>query len=116
MESLELLVALEPFMTTTARLANYIIPPKLMYERADVPLSFGASSRYPVPFTQYTAPVVDVPEGSELAEEWHFFWDVARRMGLSIRINGEVLPSDRSLTTDEFLDIMTSGSRVPRLT
>ena len=113
MKSLELLVAVEPFMTTTARLAHYVIPPKLMYERADIPLAFGASSRYPVPFTQYTAPVVDVPPGSDLAEEWHFLWDVARRMGREIKINGEALPMDRSLTTDEFLDIMTRGSRVP---
>jgi anaerobic selenocysteine-containing dehydrogenase len=113
MEALELLVAVEPFMTTTARLAHYIIPPKLMYERADIPLSFGASSRYPAPFTQYAAPVVDAPEGSELTEEWHFFWDVARRMGRPIKINGEALPMDRSLTTDEFLDAMTRDSRVP---
>src|SRR3546814_3269932 len=38
LRSLELLVSIDPFMTPTARLSHYILPPKLSYERADLPI------------------------------------------------------------------------------
>ena len=37
LRQLDLLVCVEPFMTNTARLAHYVIPPKMMFERADLP-------------------------------------------------------------------------------
>ncbi len=38
LRSLELLVTIEPFMTQTARLSHYVLPPTLQYERADLPI------------------------------------------------------------------------------
>jgi anaerobic selenocysteine-containing dehydrogenase len=112
LRSLELLVALEPFMTTTARLAQYVIPPKLMYERPDLPLLFGQATRVPVPFTQYTPAIVDPPAGAELADEWHFIWDLARRLGKPLTVNGRTLGLETAPTDDELLDIITAGAQV----
>lgn len=109
---LELLVAVEPVMTTTARLAHYVIPPKLMYERADIPIMFGQGTRVPIPFSQYTAPVIAPPDDSELAEEWFFIWDLARRMGLQLVVAGQPLDMDTAPTSDAILDLITTGSQI----
>jgi anaerobic selenocysteine-containing dehydrogenase len=113
LKSLELLVAVEPLMTTTARLAHYIIPPRLMYERTDIPIMFGQATRVPIPFSQYTAPVIDPPAGSEIAEEWHFIWDLARRMGRQLTVAGKPLNMETAPTSDEILDLITAGAQIP---
>jgi len=60
MRSLDLMVVTDPFMTTTAKLAHYIIPPTMMYERPDwalcsrlgIPLSYrGVSLDMTIPPT-----------------------------------------------------------------
>ena len=37
LKQLPLLVTIDPFMSATARLSHYILPPKMMFERADLP-------------------------------------------------------------------------------
>jgi anaerobic selenocysteine-containing dehydrogenase len=111
-QALDLLVAVEPFLTATARVADYVIPPRLMYERADIPIMYGDGRRYPTSFAQYTPPVADVPPGSDLTEDWRFFWDLARRMDRAITINDRVMDMDQPPTTDELMDMITAGGRV----
>lgn len=112
-KALELLVAIEPLMTTTARLAHYIIPPRLMYERIDIPLITWQQHRIPAPFGQYTKAIVPPPTGSDLAEEWHFFWDLARRLDKQIHYCGVDLNMSHAPSSDELLDIITTGAQVP---
>ena len=52
--ALDLLVVIEPFESETARLADYVLPPRILYEHAD--LTFGLEmSNLEMPYTQYTA-------------------------------------------------------------
>ena len=44
--------------TPTAQLSHYILPPKMHYERADLPMFVYESFIYPEPFTRYTAPIL----------------------------------------------------------
>ncbi len=110
-ESLDLLVAVEPFMTQTARLAHYILPPKLMYERADITM-FNETFVYPEPFAQHTPALVEPPAGSEVADEWLLFWELARRLDLPIAFDRVPLDRNRKPTTEGLLDILARDAQV----
>lgn len=112
LRSLELLVSIEPFMTPTAQLSHYILPPKMHYERPDLPMFVYEGFIYPEPFTRYTPPVLPVPEGSELVDDWYVFWAVAQRLGIAIDYDGERLDMQHPPTTDELLAII--ARRAPR--
>ena len=111
--SLELLVTVEPFMSATARLSHYILPPKLMFERTDMPWLFGSESRVPIPVAQYAPPVVGLPAGAELVDDWEVYWELAKRLGLTINYRGVKLERDRSLSTDDLLAILMRNGQVP---
>jgi anaerobic selenocysteine-containing dehydrogenase len=91
LRALDLLVVADPYMTATARLADYIIPPRMMYERAD--LLFGPAYEMfnPAPFQQYIPPAVDDPPGSALIDDWRLFWELARRLDTPLSYRGEPL-------------------------
>jgi anaerobic selenocysteine-containing dehydrogenase len=94
-------------MSATARHADYVIAAKHPFERADVPRLMDAT--FPFPFSQYTEALVDAPEG--LIEEWEFFWGLASRLGIDLRLRG--IDNDRKPTADEMLDALHTGSRIP---
>jgi anaerobic selenocysteine-containing dehydrogenase len=64
-------------MTETARLADYVIAPAMMYERPDVNLTSA-------PFGIYTEPLV--PRPGDTVEEWEFFWRLGGAMGLDLHL------------------------------
>ena len=107
LEDLDLLVVLDLFHSATTELADYVFGVRHPFERADVAKLMDAN--YPFPFGHYTAPLVDGPE--ETLEEWEFFWEVAMRLGIPLRVGGlttEVKPS-----TDELLDAQNRHARLP---
>ncbi|MFC4946674.1 molybdopterin-containing oxidoreductase family protein [Pseudonocardia sp. GCM10023141] len=77
MKALDLLVTIDPFMTETARLADYVISPTMMYERADFNILNGA-------FGQYSPPVVPAP--GDTVDEWEFFWRLGGAQRLDMRL------------------------------
>ena len=113
LSSLELLVTVEPFMSATARLSHYILPPKLMYERPEIPWLFGIDTRLPIPFTQYTPAIVNSPRGAEVIDDWELYWELAKRLGLSINYCGVRLGPDFSPTTDDLLALLVRDGQVP---
>jgi len=105
LRALDLLVVVDPFMTETARLADYVLPPKFLYEHAD--LTFGLEmSNLEIPYTAYTPPVADTPPGSELADEGYIAWSLARRMGVTLTYFGVDLDMETPPTDDLFLSIL----------
>jgi anaerobic selenocysteine-containing dehydrogenase len=107
LESLELLVVLDLFRSATAELAEYVLPAKHPFERADVTkLMDGA---YPFPFAQYTPALLEAPAGT--LEEWEVFWELAMRLGLPLRVGG--LTAERKPSADELLDATFARARVP---
>jgi len=89
---LDLLVTIDPYLTTTARLSHYVLPPKLFFEHADM-LSDRTFSGglLGAPLAQYTPALVPPPEGSELVEDALVFWELSRRMGLPLTFDGVAL-------------------------
>jgi anaerobic selenocysteine-containing dehydrogenase len=101
-QALELLVSIEPYMTSTAKLSHYILPPTLMFERPDLPLYGLERALYPAPFMQYTEAHAAPPPGSEVVADWRVFWAIAQRLGLSLEFDGVALdmqapPDDAAL-------------------
>jgi anaerobic selenocysteine-containing dehydrogenase len=103
--ALDLLVSIEPNMTPTAKLSHYILPPKLMYERPDLPLWIWEMLLYPIPFTRYTEAVAAPPAGSEVSDEIYLFWALAKRLGLQMTVTGVPIDMDTRPTVEDSLKI-----------
>ena len=79
---------------------------------------------YPQPYGQYTPPIVDPPAGSDLVEEWEFFYGLAERMKLPLTLAPSyswgpdlehvktTLDFSRKPTSEEVLGMLTKGSRI----
>lgn len=90
MNALDLNVTLDIKMSATAKLADYVIAPKLSLEVPGMTLATESltpyAMGYPEPYGQYSPAIVDPPEGSDVIEEWEFFYGLAQRMGLPLTI------------------------------
>ena len=130
MHALELNVTLDIKMSATARLADYVIAPTLSLEVPGMTLPTESltpyAMGYPEPYAQYSPAIVDPPEGSEVIEEWEFFYGLAQRMGLSLTIAAAYewgpdaeapalteIDMENKPTNDELFAALTRGSRVP---
>ena len=107
MQELDLLVCIDPYMSATAEMADYVLAPKLTLEREDVTLL--ADYWYEKPYSQYSKAVVDTEQ--DVIEEWEFYWGLAKRMGLEVKIKNQIIPNDRKPSKFELLQAITKGSR-----
>ena len=113
LEALDLLVVVDPYMTITARLADYVLPPRMQYERADLPLSIPNYPLQPENWLQFTPAVIGPPMGSDLTEDWYVYWSIARRLGCPITFAGEVLDMATPPTTEDLIALRLKDARVP---
>ena len=113
LRDLDLLVTIDPHMSATARLSHYVIPPKTQYERADVLFGPGYETTLnPAPFQQYIHPVCEPPPGAEVIDDWQVYWELARRLGVTIDFAGVPLEGDRAPVTDDLLAILMRHSQI----
>lgn len=114
MRDLELLVVMDPYLSTTAKLAHYVLPPTMMYERADLPIAVPGANIGTVSWSQYTPPVLPVPERSDLVEDWYPYWAISKRLGLQMQFNGSQLDfgTNQPPTTDEMLEMRAANGRI----
>jgi anaerobic selenocysteine-containing dehydrogenase len=131
LEALDLLVQIDIKFSATARLADYVIAPKLPLEMAGMTLSqelysfYAAGMGYKDAYAQYTPPIVEPPEGAEVVEDWEFFYALAQRMGLRLAIEPAAAPGttpaggkvyldmDSRPSTEEIFEILTRDARIP---
>lgn len=124
MSALDLLVQIDPFMSHTARYADYVIAPRMPLETPHVSqiLDYlqAAGIGPGAPYAYYGPAVLDAPDGSDLLTEWEFFYGLAQRMDVQIDaphplgLVGPVpLDMTHPPTEDELLDIVCQGSRIP---
>jgi anaerobic selenocysteine-containing dehydrogenase len=133
MEALDLLVTLDVEMSSTARLADYVIACKQTLETPGMSQSgeaikyFGTGIGFPNAYAQYSPAVADPPHGSDLVEEWEFFYRMADRLDLDLTFVAffgfsryqeapfEVVPVSRTEkpTTDALYAAICAHSRVP---
>lgn len=134
LKTLDLLVTMDTEMTATAELSDYVIAPRLTLETpmtTYMPESvkyYGTTRGFPSPYAAYTPALVEPPTGSDVMEDWEFFWGLAQRMGSRIDAtirygNGPQAeappmtftldPAGRKPTTDELIELSCKGSRIP---
>jgi anaerobic selenocysteine-containing dehydrogenase len=111
LKSLDLLVTLDPRLSATARLAHYVIAPTLALERHDH--TGFLETHYQQPFGRYAEPVVAPPSGAEVIDEWAFFWNVASRMGVPMRLGDLQCGTAAAPDTEQVIASMAKNSRVP---
>lgn len=111
--ALDLLVAIDPFMTATARMAHYILPPPMMLERPDVGSREWEAYTLQAPYAQYSAPVLALPRGSETIDDWRVFWELARRTGHRLVFDGVALDMDRPPSSEALIAILLRNAAVP---
>lgn len=109
LQSLELLVCVDMKMSPTAKMADYVLAPKLCLEREDVTLL--TDIWHDVPYSQYTRTVVEA-EGDKI-EEWEFFWEISRRLGLELETANGPIEMSKKPSKFDVLSLITKGSRVP---
>ncbi|MCX2981975.1 nitrate reductase [Halieaceae bacterium IMCC14734] len=105
LRALDLLVVIEPFMSVTAQLADYILPPTLPYERADLPLFIYEELVTFAPYTRYTPAVATPPSGAEVYDDHHYFWELARRLDVTLHYFETPLDMSEAPTTEDLLQI-----------
>jgi anaerobic selenocysteine-containing dehydrogenase len=109
LSGLELLVCIDIKMSATAKLADYVLAPKICLEREDVTLL--TDIWYDQAYSQYTPTVVEA-EGDKI-EEWEFFWEVGRRMGLQLQQENGPVDMEQKPEKFDLLQNITRGSRIP---
>ncbi|MFD1789584.1 molybdopterin-dependent oxidoreductase [Sphingomonas floccifaciens] len=127
LDRLELLVQIDPWMSATATLADYVIAPQIWLEVAgtsqvlDWLTRNGTGYGQADPYAQYSPALLNPPPGSDLIEEWAFFYELARALGRQVRISpalGPAMPPipldmSRRPSTDDVLEILCRGARIP---
>ncbi len=76
---LDLMVAIDLYVSDTARHADYVLPATTFLEREDFPSAFLTFST--TPFVQWSDPVV--PPRGEARQEWEIIDALSRRMGIT---------------------------------
>ncbi len=119
LESLDLLVVVDPQVSATARLAHYVIGPRFGFETPAITFGnegitvYGLSIGYQEPYAQYQPQLVEPPAGSEVLEDWRIFYELARHMGLKLAYRGQPFDMTNPPTTDTLLEQFVGRSRVP---
>lgn len=108
LEALELLVTVDTRMSETAQVADYVIAPTMLYERADHTALMEFF--YPEPFAQWTPALV--PRPGEVVEDWEFYVGLGRAMGLQMKVAGQFLDMENPPTSEDLLALVTSRGRI----
>ncbi|MGE4060970.1 MAG: molybdopterin-dependent oxidoreductase, partial [Sphingomonadales bacterium] len=109
LKHLDLLVAIDPRLSATARLSHYVIAPTLPLERPDHTGFFDKF--FPVPYAQYAEALLEPP--GDTVDDWYVFWSLAKRLGVTLAIAGKPLSMDAPPTADDLLELMAAHGQVP---
>lgn len=133
MEALDLLVCFDVEESSTARLADYVIACKQTLETPGMSQSgenikyFGTGIGFQSAYAQYSEAIADPPHGSDLVEEWEFFYDMAKHLGKELffaavfgfskyrESDMEImpLPLDNKPSTSDIYERLCARSRIP---
>ena len=108
--ALDLLVTIDPRYSETARLAHYVVAPTLALERPDH--TRGHEANMEVSFAQYTPAVIAPEPGSDVVDDWYFYWAVAKRLGLQLTVSGRAVDMETAPSAEDLLAGLASRGAV----
>ncbi len=119
LESLDLLVVIDPQISATAQYADYVIGPRFGFELPAVSfanegmVTYGLSIGYQEPWAMYQPALTEPPAGSDVMEDWRFFYELARRLDVPLGMRGYQWNMQQAPTTDELIEAFLARSPVP---
>jgi anaerobic selenocysteine-containing dehydrogenase len=131
-ENLDLFVQIDIKMSASAKVAHYVVAPKVSFEVPTASLNENYESAttfwgFVEPYGMYAPRLMDAPADSDVIEEWEFFYGLAQRLGMALTLS----PIDATAatrrapksavsidmankpTTDQLLELITTDSRIP---
>ncbi len=109
LEALDLHVAIDVTMSSSAKLAHYVLASELSLERPDIPTTIDRW--FETTYSTYT-PAVIRPEG-DLIGEWKVYTEIAARLGVAISFPGGTIDPGAQVTADDVLDLIFAKAKVP---
>ncbi len=132
LQALDLFVQVDAFPSASVQFADYVIAPKLPLEmpgmtaRFETLALFAPGIGWSRPHAQYTAAIVDPPDGSEVIADWVLYFGLAKRLGLQLSIKQTAYGSpagppigidmSRDYDDDELFERLTANARIPLAT
>jgi anaerobic selenocysteine-containing dehydrogenase len=119
LESLDLLVVVDPQVSATGRFAHYVLGPRFGLEEPAMSFgnegitTYGLSIGYQEPYAQYQPRLIEPPDGAEVLADWRIFYELARRMGLKLAYRGQPIDMENAPTTEALMEQFVRRSRVP---
>lgn len=119
LESLDLLVVIDPQLSATAEFADYVIGPRFGFELPAVSfanegmVTYGLSIGYQEPWAMYQPALVEPPAGADVMEDWRFFYELARRLDVPLGMRGYPWDMQTPPTTDDLIEAFLARSPVP---
>jgi len=118
--ALDLLVMHDVELTATSALAHYVLATRRQLEipAFSQPAEQTGAVIHPgygwtEPYAFYRPATLGPPGGSDLIEAWQTYYRLARKLGLTLEINGEPLDMVCEPSTDDILTLCCRGSAVP---
>jgi anaerobic selenocysteine-containing dehydrogenase len=119
LKSLDLLVVIDPQLSATAELADYVIGPQFGFELPAISfanegmVTYGLSIGFQEPWAMYQPALIDPPAGADVIEDWRFFYELARRLDIPLGMRGYQWDMQNPPTTDALIEAFLSRSPVP---
>lgn len=131
LESLDLLVTIDPVLSASARLSDYVIAPTMFFEAPGCSalselLGGYVGWGYGQPYGQWAPRLVEPPPEADVIDDWKAIHGIASRLGRSLRVRpvsfldpaiqaerATTLPSDAPPSSEELWEIVLRGSPIP---
>lgn len=119
LESLDLLVVIDPQLSATAEYADYVIGPRFGFELPAVSfanegmVTYGLSIGYQEPWAMYQPALVEPPAGADVIEDWRVFYELARRLDMPLGMRGYQWDMQTAPSTDDLIEAFLARSPVP---
>ncbi len=111
---LDLLVSIDPVLSATGRLSDYVLAPTMFFEAAGCSalselLGAYVGWGYAQPYGQWAPALVDPPAGADVVDDWKLLHGIASRMGLTLRVK-PISTLDPTLQAERAVEIPPSVS------
>lgn len=108
LDTLELFVQIDPWMSASAKRATVILAPSMCLEREDI--NNVSQPFCEEPYAHYTEAMVPAP--GDTMDEYEMLWWLAKHLGLQLQLPGGACSMDSCPSKETMLDLISHGCLV----